>query len=227
MRFSDNAEAYFESQEGQICTSNKTLDHLKTPKLSQEQMDELLSTHKLRYKEEICMLLSDYRAKFDKWLLLLREDFNIVTFGFGSKKQLLQEFHSTKLHDRNCVVVNGFFPSLTIKHLLTSISQDVLDMKAQAYSDVMEQVREICRVADEAEEQLYLIVHNIDGPMLRNERAQSVLASLAAHDRFHLICSIDHINAPLIWDQQKLTKFNFVWFDTTTYLPYREETRSV
>ena len=33
------------------------------------------------------------------------------------------------------------------------------------------------------EEDLYLLVHNIDGPMLRNEKAQAVLASLAAHPK--------------------------------------------
>jgi len=40
------------------------------------------------------------------------------------------------------------------------------------------------------------------------------------------VCSIDHINAPLIWDQRRLAKLNFVWFDCTTFLPYREEISS-
>lgn len=38
----------------------------------------------------------------------------------------------------------------------------------------------MCRSLDE---DLYLLVHNIDGPMLRNEKAQAVLASLAAHPK--------------------------------------------
>jgi Origin recognition complex subunit 2 len=37
------------------------------------------------------------------------------------------------------------------------------------------------------EENLYLIVHNIDGPMLRNEKAQAVLADLAAHSKVKII----------------------------------------
>jgi hypothetical protein len=37
------------------------------------------------------------------------------------------------------------------------------------------------------EDDLYLLVHNIDGPMLRNEKAQAVLAALAAHPKVRLI----------------------------------------
>ncbi|CAG2191396.1 ORC2 [Mytilus edulis] len=41
---------------------------------------------------------------------------------------------------------------------------------------------------------------------------------------FHVIASIDHINASLIWDQGKCSRFNWLWFDVTTYLPYTDET---
>ena len=33
------------------------------------------------------------------------------------------------------------------------------------------------------EEDLYLLVHNIDGPMLRNDKSQSALAELAQHPK--------------------------------------------
>ena len=60
--------------------------------------------------------------------------------------------------------------------------------------------------------------------MLRSEVAQTLLSSLAGHPRIHLICSMDHINAPLLWDQHKLSHFNFIWHDGSTFLPYTEET---
>lgn len=44
---------------------------------------------------------------------------------------------------------------------------------------------------------VYLIVHNIDGPMLRGEKTQSALGQLASLPNLHLVASIDHINAPL------------------------------
>lgn len=44
---------------------------------------------------------------------------------------------------------------------------------------------------------IYLIIHNIDGPMLRGEKNQQALGQLASIPNVHLLASIDHINAPL------------------------------
>lgn len=175
-----------------------------------------------RYENEIQLLLRDYRAKFDKWLLLLQEDFNIVTFGLGSKKGLLQDFHTQMLKDQDSLVINGFFPSLTIKHILNAITEDLLEHEG-SFGSASDQVDFICGAL---ERDLFLILHNIDGPILRNDKTQTLLAQLAANPKIHFVCSIDHINAPLIWDQHKLSRFNFVWFDMTTFLPYTEETRN-
>lgn len=44
---------------------------------------------------------------------------------------------------------------------------------------------------------VYLLIHNIDGPMLRGEKTQSALGQLASLPNLHLVASLDHINAPL------------------------------
>lgn len=44
---------------------------------------------------------------------------------------------------------------------------------------------------------VYLLIHNIDGPMLRGEKIQSALGQLASLPNLHLVASLDHINAPL------------------------------
>jgi origin recognition complex subunit 2 len=64
---------------------------------------------------------------------------------------------------------------------------------------------------------LTVIIHNIDGPNLRNERSQGALAELASIPNFFLVCSIDHINSGLLWDVTKHTLFNFSFHDTTTF----------
>ena len=47
---------------------------------------------------------------------------------------------------------------------------------------------------------IYLLIHNIDGSMLRGEKTQSALGHLASLPNMHLVASIDHINAPLgVW----------------------------
>lgn len=44
---------------------------------------------------------------------------------------------------------------------------------------------------------VYLLIHNIDGPMLRGEKTQSALGQLASLPNLHMVASLDHINAPL------------------------------
>lgn len=222
-----NTDDYFERQgSSKIVTSDKTLNQLKTPRLSPEALKSILDGEPLKYESEIKKAVEAHREMFPKWMHLLCEDFSVVLYGLGSKQQLLSDFQARMLHDKDCVVVNGFFPSLTIKHVLSAILNDILDYKGTTGSSQTEQAESILKAyaSDDVVDDLFIIVHNIDGPMLRNDTSQTILSRLAGHPKIHIICSVDHINAPLLWDQHKLSKFNFIWHDATTFLPYTEET---
>ena len=54
-------------------------------------------------------------------------------------------------------------------------------------------------------------INNIDGANLRNEKSQEVLAKLAAIEHVFVIATIDHIHAPLLWDEDKAKLFNWIW----------------
>lgn len=41
--------------------------------------------------------------------------FNIVLYGLGSKRDLLERFRTTVLQDSIHVVINGFFPGISVK----------------------------------------------------------------------------------------------------------------
>lgn len=97
---------------------------------------------------------------------------------------------------------------------------------------------------------VYLLIHNIDGLMLRGEKTQSALGLLASLPNLHLVASIDHINAPLgecfyvcsplliywnaslslnpvyfpVWDQFQQSQFNWLWWECVTFQHYVEET---
>ncbi|CAN0458891.1 unnamed protein product, partial [Laminaria digitata] len=45
---------------------------------------------------------------------------------------------------------------------------------------------------------------------LRTEDSQEALAELAASPSMRLAASIDHVNAPLMWDVRLVAKFNWV-----------------
>ncbi|KAJ8920979.1 hypothetical protein NQ315_015774 [Exocentrus adspersus] len=226
-KYTINSDEYFaNTASSKIQTSNNTLDKLETPRLPQYQLQKLLQNMKLSKKHESAMkrLSETNESFFEKWLYLLNENFNILLYGLGSKRNILQSFQAKYLNSDPVIVVNGFFPSLSIKNILDGILVDLLEVQ-----EVPGNINEACDLVIEEfnnlpESHLYLIIHNIEGEMIRNHKSQSILARLAGVKNIHLIASIDHINAPLIWDHSKLSKFNYIWWDVTSFLPYIEET---
>jgi len=71
---------------------------------------------------------------------------------------------------------------------------------------------------------LYLVVHNIDGLAMRNAETQTILGELSALPRVHLIASVDHVNAPLLWSKREVAKFNWIYQKAVTFAPYSKET---
>lgn len=72
--------------------------------------------------------------------------------------------------------------------------------------------------------QLYLIIHNIDGEGLRSHQSQTILSTLAAIPQIHIVASIDHVNAPLLWDSQMIINYNWSWQHVVTFARYHLET---
>nr|XP_045597029.1 origin recognition complex subunit 2-like [Procambarus clarkii] len=220
------SDDYFTSNgdTGKIVTSDHTLSRLETPRLSSEALQTILSSVAASHKEERAALIEEHRNMFPRWMTFLCEGFSIFLYGLGSKKQLISKFQQEYLPDFDHIVVNGFFPSLTLKNILNNITEDILDHTGSFHS-VQEQLEFIHEFYTKTSaESLFIIIHNIDGPMLRGEKAQSAIAYLASIPNVHLLASIDHINAPLIFDSSKMSQYNALWCDATTLAPYSEET---
>uniref|UniRef100_A0A1Q3EVU6 Origin recognition complex subunit 2 n=1 Tax=Culex tarsalis TaxID=7177 RepID=A0A1Q3EVU6_CULTA len=221
------SDEYFSTHSAsKVVTSDHTLDRLNTPRLPHDQLFRLLRDLRgsSEHERAIQELHEEYESYFAKWLFLMNEGFNILLYGLGSKRNLLQTFHRKVLANQPVLVINGFFPTLTIKDVLDAIANDILDLNLHSgnHHEVVDAIEEEFRFLPETH--LFLIVHNLDGTMLRNGKAQNVLARLAKIDNVHLLASIDHINTPLIWDSSKLSYYNFSWWDVTTMLPYTDET---
>ena len=141
-----DTDDFFEKQGSkEINTSDKTLGQLKTPRLSPELLRNILQNEPLKYENEIETLNLKHKKMFRKWMHLLCEGFNVLLYGFGSKKKLLNEFQETLLNDKDCVVINGFFPSLTMKHVLGVILTDILEFQGTIGASLIEQSENIYR----------------------------------------------------------------------------------
>lgn len=179
----------------QITTSDHTLARLKNMNIgvSLQEKDSHISAE---HRKGISDLNQSYEQLFNKWLYILSENFNIILYGIGSKRPVLHQFQSKKLQDFPCIVVNGFFPSLTMKSVLETIVIDLLQNNSVP-SNISDVVSLIDSQLEENGIELFLIIHNLDGTMLRNAKTQSIWASIAQIKNVHTIATIDHINAPL------------------------------
>ncbi|XP_011335108.1 origin recognition complex subunit 2 isoform X2 [Ooceraea biroi] len=219
-------DEYFASQSEKVVTSDRTLGRLRSGRLTKETLEELLSNENHIsgvHKRRICSLTENCKSFFRTWHFIMEEGYNLLLYGLGSKRNLINDFHHEVVANHPTLVINGFFPSLTVKDILDSLIVDLLDLDCPTNpNDCLELIERV--LGENADDRLYLIIHNIDGLMLRSDKAQDVLASLAAIPNIHIIASVDHINAPLLWDHTKRAKFNFYWWDATTLLPYQAET---
>eukprot|EP00854_Cymbomonas_tetramitiformis_P006021 gene6021-7235_t len=59
---------------------------------------------------------------------------------------------------------------------------------------------------------------------LHVSQAQYLLAELSRLPGVHLVASLDHVNAPLLWDRHTTALFNWVWHHVPTFSPYTLET---
>jgi len=222
MDVSVKTEDYFLAQSSSVHTSNRTLNRLKTPRLSQEAIDSLMEDVNDPHSKEKLLLMQEYHKQFTLWSFLISEGFNILVYGLGSKRYLIDDFRTEKLNQENVIVVNGYFPGLTMKEILNSITAGVLE-DSSTFSGTIEQLEYIEQQFTASDNRVFIIVHNIDGPSLQFSREQETLARLASIEGIHIIASSDHINTPLLWDQRKLSQSKFVYFDCTTFAPYTEE----
>uniref|UniRef100_A0A8C8EG11 Origin recognition complex subunit 2 n=1 Tax=Otus sunia TaxID=257818 RepID=A0A8C8EG11_9STRI len=218
-------EEYFEAHSSsKVLTSDRTLQKLQKRRLNQQTLHDLLKKAPLAYAAEIKELNQQHERLFSKWMLQLHLGFNIVLYGLGSKRDLLEKFRVSALQESVHLVVNGYFPSITLRSILNSITEDVLNHIGTFHSPLDQLEFIIKRFKADSSLELYVLIHNLDSQMLRGERSQQILAQLSSVPSIYLIASIDHINAPLLWDQAKLSLYNWLWYETTTFSPYVEET---
>eukprot|EP00455_Lapot_gusevi_P009418 TRINITY_DN14212_c0_g1_i2.p1 TRINITY_DN14212_c0_g1~~TRINITY_DN14212_c0_g1_i2.p1 ORF type:complete len:377 (-),score=76.03 TRINITY_DN14212_c0_g1_i2:18-1124(-) len=218
-------------------TSDHAFNEISLP--SQSEQKDIFRKLPRKHAKAKATMLERYTRSFRKWFIQIRAGFNLLFYGLGSKKMLLQRFAEEWLSDAPLVIINGYFNKLTIKQIVTSISQALprgsasttsafsLSSSSAASSispDVLSELNTIqAKLAASPDRHIYVLIHNIDAPNLRSSSVQNALSCLAAMPRLHLLASIDHIHAPLLWDFTCLNRFRWLWHHLTTFEPYRFE----
>jgi len=219
------------------------------------EIQQEIKRRKHGHEQERATLIKSYSEEFWKWHTQLLCGFNLLFYGFGSKKKLLENFAKSHLKDGACVFIDGNGSHLSIQNLLTYLTAMIFKIKRQDHEPWNNLLYSANRVVQAIQQQhyldgeekkavskygrqvsltsdgkppvpirrLYLIIHNLDNPRLTNERAKKVLSLLAAAQHIHIAASVDHVNAPYLWDAELAERFNWVWKDATTFASYSHE----
>ncbi|KAF8970190.1 origin recognition complex subunit 2-domain-containing protein [Flammula alnicola] len=234
-------DAYFMyNKPGRVQTSSNVYSQLVVPLSPEEYADAIGSASKgLPPIQPIILSEKNRELVFSRYICELNEGFNIVCYGLGSKRRILNQFATNCCAKRGHVVVaNGFQPDFNLKDLLNSIENipGMQDLELPS-TNVDRQARRIHDFFTKTSQKvhLYVIIHNIDASPFRTAKAKSILALLAHNPRIHIIASIDHINAPLLWSSSEIFSrkpdelkadstpsrgFAWLWHDLTTLVSY-------
>ncbi|KAG6905823.1 hypothetical protein DXG01_000529 [Tephrocybe rancida] len=236
-------DAYFKHNSTRSRTSANIFSSLVPPLTAEEYAEAIETSSKgpsLKPIQPSILAESSREMLFVRFMRELAEGFNLLMYGFGSKRRVLNEFATDHCSKHGHVVIaNGFQPEFTLKDLLASIERipGVLDTDLTSTTPETQSKR-IYNFFSAAgpRRPLYLIIHNIDSAPLRSPKAKSCLALLALNPRIHLVASIDHINAPLLFSTSESSArkpdvhapppavprrgFAWLWHDLTTLAPY-------
>ncbi|GAB4839372.1 Origin recognition complex subunit 2, variant 2 [Ancistrocladus abbreviatus] len=195
---------------------------------------------KPKHEKEVKALIDSYRSLYPEWVFQLRCNFGLLMYGFGSKKTLLADFASKALTEYAVIVINGYLQSINIKHFLVTLAELLYDQlksnrrtagnlpkieKAFSSRSVEELLGFLEGLhVEDFDSFVCIVIHNIDGPGLRDADMQQNLARMAACFHLRVVASIDHINAPLLWDKKMFhTQYNWCWHHVPTFAPYKVE----
>lgn len=215
---------FLNSESKNFCEKNSDSNLEEMPIL--DFCDEEFQLKKYR-SENGPKIFPDFSSEFKKWFFLLAEGFNLIFYGFGSKIEILENFSEKFLSGFSILKILGYKFFGDQKEILLEFAKGLeIDDKeligGRFEEEALFQAIKQKLAAKEAPD-VFLIIQNIDGPEIRSQKMQFFLAKLAKIPKIHILASIDHPKASLIWSQSQISALNFLWIKTNTGIPYNLE----
>ena len=183
------------------------------------------------HKQSISFLHFLHSGSFPLWTFELSQSFSVCLYGYGSKRRLTTAFanhlHLVRAPDSLppiTIIVNGYIPTITARQILTIVISTLPKLsfpsKLPTDSSSLLTLLTTHLAAHSTHQPIYIIVNSLDAPPLRALKTQSLLATLADHPSIRLLATCDTSSFPLLWDSSLRDRFNWVFHDTTTFIPF-------
>ena len=221
---------FFQNRPNSNKTSSNTLASLSL--LSHSDYHTQISNYTDPHASSISYLHSLHSRSFPQWVFELSESFSICLYGYGSKRSLVHSFvnyiHTNKPSTSlspTTIIINAYLPTLTLRAILTTIitslpASSFFPSKLPSDPTTLLSLLLTHLTSHSPPYPIYLFINSFDSPSLRRSAAQSLLASLSSHPSVYLLVTCDTPSFPLLWDITLRTRFNWVFHDTTTFVPF-------
>ncbi|CDW82556.1 origin recognition complex subunit 2 [Stylonychia lemnae] len=208
---------------------NQDLTQLKNDEDAVREQEDTSTKKHLQQKQAILSQLFSQK-NFQSWKYFLDCGFNLLIYGIGSKRKLINNFIQHYLQQEPCIILNGFHSATTIKSLTNPIIKFIYKNipNTKNYNSVVDQIEEIKRVLDKPRPEnqftkIYVIIHSMDVGALKNHEWQQYISELANVRSISLIVSVDHINSGIMWSDSMLDRFNFYASEVNTFEDFDTE----
>ncbi|KAJ3107203.1 Origin recognition complex subunit 2 [Phlyctochytrium planicorne] len=196
--------------------------------LEPQEYTSLLQSVRAKHIKEKAVLIS-LNSLFAEWVFQLKSGFSILLYGFGSKRGILESFSVQCSHHHPVLEVDGSSDAFDVDnhcvaklHSLCSVKRN--HSKPKTPPSVL---NEVISYFNKNQMTVTIVIFNFDGKVLRDRRSQKVLAFLKSscpQGSIRIIASMDKMNSTLLWDQNSVSDFHWIWKDVTTFAPYDFET---
>jgi len=190
---------------------------------NESELRALVANLPERLSEEKKQLLDRYTSDVRRMAAQWRAGFSLLFYGYGSKFELLQMVLKKCSAGFPAILIDGLSQRVNPRSILMNILAISRDCQPKNFSSLSNEEL-LKEIREEAQYQrIFVILSNIDAPGLRSYKDQRLLSELASTPRVHFGASIDHVNAPLIWDLQTRDRFSWTWQHVPTFKPYIRE----
>lgn len=213
--------SYFEAHRGSLRTSNCTLADLNLPTTDDlhRAMAAIPDLIEAERSAEMKKLTCEWRLQ--QLVFKLYAGHSLLFYGFGSKRMILNALADLLQVNHDVVLVNGYNPSVSIRAALAKITDDILRVSSCSKRTLLDYVDAIRLHIKQ--QTIAFVIHNIEGSAIRNPETQNALAELSSIPGVLFVASVDHVNAPFMWNGNTFSTFQWAWINVHTYAPYDAE----
>ncbi|KAJ3219299.1 Origin recognition complex subunit 2 [Dinochytrium kinnereticum] len=202
--------------------------------LTLSEYKDLIAGAKPKHQEQKELLKSLIAMRFSEWQLQLAAGFSLMLYGLGSKRSLLSDFISEHCTQYPVLEINGNDLRFDVEDdFVGPLHTLCAEPSEKTFISLTEQLSDIKSYFTEDMDHfecIYVVIHSIDGSAMRSSACQTLISFVkksCPQGCIRIIASMDHINAPLLWDQTLTEDFRWLWKDVTSFSDYLEEIEAI